>query len=510
MKKILPIIILFLCNCSFGQQITYSKVYHEDDDIEVKSVAPTAENGVLFIGNYYNLDGFAICLDSLGDQLWTKQYSFLNSIAYNTRFNSVINTSDSAYLITGSVHNYVTDEFDVFCMKINSLGDTLWTKSFGFTIPNSGDSKAVIETIDSTYVITGTIGNGDALFIAKLSSTGNLIWSTQLDEIPLCSIRSIKQSTDSSFYLTGYSGSNALLINISENGQFNWAKTYVGQDAIDLEIQSDGIVMLISDLSTQKLGLMKCDYSGTFLWGKLYNMHYYGNEPYDKANLMQLSDNSLIITMGTQYDGELLKVDSSGNQLTGLNLRLNTQEVVEMEDHGFLIAGNGPLYGIKSLNQNTHIGLIKMDSTLNGNSTFCADFQTFSSDTLSMIVGTNVTFTTTTGMTTQLNPFFVYETGSYSDNGCVDQFGGINEYNSAQLIEVYPNSSSGIFNIEQLVENSTLSISVYDAFGKEILNQQLTTTSSIIDLSENAAGVYFYRVVGSDLKSATGKMIVSR
>lgn len=508
MKKILPILLLFICNCSIGQQITYSKVYHDIDDFEVKSVTPTSENGVILIGNYLRVDGFALRLDSLGEQIWGKHYSFSNTLLDNTHFNSVISTSDSSYLITGSVHNYMTDMYDIFCMKINSLGDTLWTKSFGFNTPNWGETKAVIEAIDSSYVITGTIANEGALFIAKLSTSGELIWSTQLDEISSCSINSIKQATDSSFYLAGYSGSNALLLNISENGQFNWAKTYANQKAIDLELQLDGIVLLISDLSNNTLGLMKCDYSGTFLWGNLYNMYLSGIQ--SNVNLMQLSDNALIVTLGTEYEGNLLKVDSSGIQLAGLNLRLNTQEVVEMEDHGLLIAGNGPLYGVKSINGNKHIGIIKVDSLLNGDEYFCNFEQTFSSDTLPVIIGTNITFTSTTGLTDQLNPLSVYDLPAYSTNGCVDQFGGINEYNSTQLIEVYPNSSSGIFNIEQLVENNALSISVYDAFGQEILNQQLTTTSSIIDLSENAAGVYFYRVVGSDLKSATGKMIVSR
>ena len=389
-------------------------------------------------------------------------------------------------------------------MKINRQGDTLWSKSFNLPTPSWLDVVSIIESTDSSYVITGTIGQlTNYLFVIKLDSQGNLIWSTELSLPYSINIKTIKQAPDNSYYIMGQT--NNSLIQISENGQFNWSKKFENQSGIDLEVQTDGVVTLFQSGISFDLGLMKCDFLGNPSWIKRYSLSEFS---YGSSNLLQLSDSSFIIMDGNEHEGMLLKVDPFGNIISSNNFILDIKGAIEMDDKGLCIVGNGPLYGIKSILPSMHFGIIKTDSLIS-DSDCNYEWQT-NQFIDSTITGTSLSMISSNQIITQQNAVLISPINLSSFNGCVDYYGKINEYNSAQLIKVYPNSSSGIFNIEQLVENNALSISVYDAFGQVILNQQLTSTSSIIDLSENAAGVYLYRVVGSDLKSATGKMIVSR
>ena len=75
---------------------------------------------------------------------------------------------------------------------------------------------------------------------------------------------------------------------------------------------------------------------------------------------------------------------------------------------------------------------------------------------------------------------------------CINSTVGVEDQSIESLMKIYPNPSSGIFNIDlngKLVEN--VKVKVYDAMGKAIYESQSSNTSMIeIDLSNNASGVY--------------------
>jgi len=58
-------------------------------------------------------------------------------------------------------------------------------------------------------------------------------------------------------------------------------------------------------------------------------------------------------------------------------------------------------------------------------------------------------------------------------------------------INIYPNPSNGIFNIDRAIEGSTLRI--FNAFGEEIKQLELST-NDMIDLIDQPKSVYFIRI----------------
>ena len=108
---------------------------------------------------------------------------------------------------------------DIYVQKLNSLGNLVWSKSFGGTDSDEGWSISVdgLGNVYTTGFFEGTVdfdpgpgvsnltsnGNRD-IFIQKLSSSGNLIWSKSFGGTNLDQGWSILVDGSGNVYTTGY------------------------------------------------------------------------------------------------------------------------------------------------------------------------------------------------------------------------------------------------------------------------------------------------------------------
>ncbi len=92
------------------------------------------------------------------DTLWTKTYGG----SENDWGNSVVQTTDGGYIIAGHTYSYgagTPDSSNVYIIKTDANGDTLWTGTYGDREWNYGQS--VVQTADGGYIIAGeTYANG--------------------------------------------------------------------------------------------------------------------------------------------------------------------------------------------------------------------------------------------------------------------------------------------------------------------------------------------------------------
>ncbi len=117
-------------------------------------------------------DVYIINTDSLGDTLWTRTYGGPgDDWGIGIRL-----TLDGGYIVTGFTSSFGAGGMDVWLLKLNASGDTLWTRTFGG--PNNDFGWVVDRTSDGGYIVGGTTysfgaGAGD-IYLIKTDANGNV------------------------------------------------------------------------------------------------------------------------------------------------------------------------------------------------------------------------------------------------------------------------------------------------------------------------------------------------
>lgn len=81
---------------------------------------------------------------------------------------------------------------------------------------------------------------------------------------------------------------------------------------------------------------------------------------------------------------------------------------------------------------------------------------------------------------------------------------GNSDFDNETRITIYPNPSTGIFNI---VSQQNISVEIYDLLGKLVYNQSLANGTNSIDISNFNTGVYLLKVTDDNGKSESHKLI---
>jgi hypothetical protein len=143
----------------------------------------------------------------MGDTLWTRTFGGTDSAGGY----SVQQTDDGGYIVAGYTYSYGAGKSDIYLIKTNPLGDTLWTKTFGRERNERGYS--VQQTDDGGYIAAGytySYGAGESdIYLVKTDSLGNRLWTETYGESDREWAKSVQQTDDGGYILTGsreYSG----------------------------------------------------------------------------------------------------------------------------------------------------------------------------------------------------------------------------------------------------------------------------------------------------------------
>ncbi|NRA12728.1 MAG: hypothetical protein HRT57_12295 [Crocinitomicaceae bacterium] len=152
---------------------------------------------ILIVGTI-NYVGGAINIDGASNVNWPLEFQDCFD------FNTVIATSDSAYLMVGSGPNGDVQHPTAHVIKINTEGDTLWTRNFNMGNNETRSRVYIHEAHDSNYVMAWSEQNSSQIGIVKLDPYATIIWEGKLDGIfNSATITSVEELSDSSTLITG-------------------------------------------------------------------------------------------------------------------------------------------------------------------------------------------------------------------------------------------------------------------------------------------------------------------
>jgi hypothetical protein len=359
-------------------QITFERWFGSSGWEIGRSVIPTSEGGYIVAGGKNSVGDwnfYVIKTNSNGDTLWTKTYG---GIDFDSGW-TIKKTFDGGYIIIGSTKSFGVGSFDVYLIKINANGDTLWTKTYGGTGMDFGYS--VIQTPDTGYVMVGrtnSYGTGsEDVYLIKTNVNGDTIWTRTYGGLYYdCGI-SVTQAFDSTYVITGITyvnsiNSNVYLLRVDTNGDTIWTKTY-GDSAWDFgnsvtQTSDSGFIITGATNShgagSEDVYLIKTNANGDTVWTRTY-----GGTGYDcGSSVVQAFDDAYIIvggitpSSGDSGDVYLIKTDINGDVIWtrtfGGPLFDWGYSVVQIPDGGYIVAGETFSYG-SGLND---VYLIKTDS----------------------------------------------------------------------------------------------------------------------------------------------------
>tara|TARA_B100000073_G_C23731565_1_gene570981 strand:+ start:95 stop:1276 length:1182 start_codon:yes stop_codon:yes gene_type:complete len=312
---------------SEGQE-EWNQTFDGNDRDYGKSVKQTVDGGYIIIGSTgsdYYYDVWLIKTDPKGTEEWNQTFGGDNK-DYG---NSVQQTIDGGYIITGEISSSVNGSSDVLLIKTDQQGQEEWIQTFGGSDYDIGNS--IEQTYDGGYIITGSTrsyGNGSSdVLLVKTDQQGQEEWIQTFGGGYIDIGNSIKQTSDNGYIITGYTQSygngsrDVWLIKTNYQGNEEWSQTF-GGSYVDIgnSVQQtiDGGYIIIGSRGTDyysDLWLIKTDYQGNEEWNQTF-----GGNDYDFGNsVQQTTDDGYIIIGHTKsygnggYDIFLIKTDSEGN-----------------------------------------------------------------------------------------------------------------------------------------------------------------------------------------------------
>ncbi len=330
------------------------------------SVQQTVDGGFIIAGWTRSFgaggsDMYLIKVDAVGNLVWEKTYGGADD---ETGWSS-IQTADGGYVIAGYTYSFGPGNADMYLVRTNTLGDTLWTRTYGGN--GSDRSYALCKTSDNGFVLAGatsSFGQGYEVYIIKTDSLGNRIWEKTYGG-PLFDIAySICETYDGGYIIAGYSSSfgnaGAYVIRTDSQGDSLWTRLY-GGSMYDLASHVEPIndTSYIISGYTESFGaiygdflLVKFNDNGDTIWTRNY-----GGEFTEWAYpVKQTTDNCYIVAGWTDsYGGTygsnvyLVKLDEWGDTIwTGVYANDTNEAAFDMQitsDGSYIIVGSTNSYG---------------------------------------------------------------------------------------------------------------------------------------------------------------------
>mgnify|MGYP001405844775 CR=1 FL=1 len=379
-------------------------------------------------------DAVVMRLDFTGDTVWTQEiYTPLDE-----KFYSVASASDNSFVLAGHVDSPVTEDSDLFLVKMGLDGSTIWEKRIG--IANEDDwATKVRATSDGGYVIAGfttsfSDGNLD-MYMVKTDSEGDTIWTRHggrnLDDVAY----DILQTPDNGYIVTGITESDIMgirdifLLKTDELGDTIWSRTYGGSEhdeAYGVEMTDDGGYIIVG--STQSYGsggfdvyIICTDEFGDTLWTRTY-----GSSFMEWASDIQKTDDGCYLIAGwsSAFSGlghqiYLLKIDADGYLVWERNYGGTSNDVanavIQTSDMGIAMCGFSYSYGAIA----GDIFVVRTDST--GNVLAEEAWSAFPFSTGWNLISWPFTETALFAdvMDHAIPPFYYFDEGSYEESDTI-------------------------------------------------------------------------------------------
>jgi hypothetical protein len=239
----------------------YGGVYTE----EAYSGVRTSDGGYAILGSTYSFgagdhDIYLLRLDSHGDTLWSRTYGGLaTEYGYDIQL-----TGDGGFVVVGVTYSYGAGDADVWLLRLDFMGGIVWSHTFGGAGKDTGRS---VRVISGGFLIgggTSSFGHGyDDFYLLRTNSLGDTLWTRAYGggggEVAFAT----RPTPDGGFVMCGATGSfgvgysSMYVVKTDSNGDTLWTTTYGGSRAdmgYGIEVALDGGLIMVGATASYGAG----------------------------------------------------------------------------------------------------------------------------------------------------------------------------------------------------------------------------------------------------------------
>ncbi len=333
------------------QDVLWETTYGEESIEIAYSVSETADDGFILVGETWSdtegmNDFYVVKTNASGDSVWSRKYGG----SERERAHTVHQTTNGGYYIGGFTETYASGYIDIWLLRVNDHGDTLWTRTYG---TSSAYERAYCGdlTSDGGYILAGNkSGTGD-YYVVRVDSLGNEMWTKSYkpnDGPYVYEAYGIQETPDGGFIIAG-NGDSLYVVKTTSSGDVEWDRTYgAGDLCYDLDQTDDGgyVVAGARPIDTNYyVFLMKIDAVGDTLWSN----HWGRNQNSRGHTVTQTDDGGFIVAGFTFAQAEwvdsvyVIKTDSLGNteweEVYGGSRDDQAWDIHQTADDNYIITG---------------------------------------------------------------------------------------------------------------------------------------------------------------------------
>lgn len=309
------------------------------------SAQQTSDNGYIICGstNTYgagSYDMYLVKTDSLGVMDWQKAFGGTG----NDRGHTVDQTDDGGYILAGYTHSFGAGGADVYLVRTDESGDTLWTGTYGGSdddLPHYG--RCVRQTYDGGFVVAGYTKSYGAglydMYLLKTDSLGNMEWEETYGGSDMDTGRSVEQLPDGGFIIAGSTKNfgavlyDVYLVRTDADGGVIWTETFGGAEydyGESVQQTTDGGYIIGGYTKSYGSGefdfyLIKTepDMTGIEETGSQEIITFFGNEPNPFRNFttveFNLTQSGIVDISVYDVNGRLIKTLETQNREVGVH-----------------------------------------------------------------------------------------------------------------------------------------------------------------------------------------------
>ncbi|MBN2465583.1 hypothetical protein JXD38_08185, partial [candidate division WOR-3 bacterium] len=166
---------------SLGSKV-WEHVYYITENDAAYRLTRCGDGGYAVIGNSSQSvtmrDVWLLRTDSLGDTLWTRLYGG----QYNDAAAEIVGAADGGFAFAGYTYSFSGQPGttrDGWLVRLAANGDTLWTRTFSGVYGEGGIFSSVSMLPDHGFLLSGTddAHQGEG-WVVQTDSLGNLVWQS--------------------------------------------------------------------------------------------------------------------------------------------------------------------------------------------------------------------------------------------------------------------------------------------------------------------------------------------